>query len=82
MDVLDVEIASYTKMRDYLEANHLGQWALVYGKDLIGVYDDFDEAARVAIRRFGRGPFLIREVGGPPVVLNIPTIAYPAYADC
>ena len=81
MRVLDREIAAYTKMRDQLEADHFGEWAVVYGDELVGTYDTLEDAAQVAFKRFGRGPYLIREVGAPPKTLHIPVRSYPAYAD-
>jgi hypothetical protein len=67
-DVND-EIAVYDKMRAELEAKHMGQWVLVYGGSLIGVYESFDTVAEDAVRRFGRGPYLIRQVGAPSITL-------------
>ena len=57
------EIAAYEKMRDDLEANHLNEWVVIYKGEFIGTYPDFQEAAAEAIERFGRGPYLIRQVG-------------------
>ena len=62
------EIAAYENMRDDLEAEHLNEWVLIYKGELIGTYHDFQEAAAVAIERFGRGPYLIRQVGVEDVI--------------
>ena len=67
-DVKD-EIAAYEKMRDELEAQHMGKWVLFNDLELIGVYNSFEAVAEDAVRRFGRGPYLIRQVGAPPVTL-------------
>ena len=72
MAVLDKEIAAYDGMRDYLEANHFGQWTVIHDDELVGTYDDFQEAAQEAVSRFGRGPYLIRQVGAGPITLSIP----------
>ena len=66
---LDVEIAAYELIQEELEAKHFGQWAVVHGEDLAGTYGDFQEAAKAAVKRFGRGPYLIRQIGAPPIVL-------------
>lgn len=66
---LDQEIAAYERMQQNLEAHHMGQWVLVHYEQLISVYDSFERAAEDAVQRFGRGPFLIRQVGAPPVTL-------------
>lgn len=63
MAQLDVEIAVYEEMRERLEAEHFGKWVVIHDKKLVGAYDDFQDAALDAISKFGRGPYLIREVG-------------------
>jgi hypothetical protein len=70
MDDLSKEIGAYEGMKDSLEAEHMGKWVLVYKQKLEGVFDNFESAADAAIRRFGAGPYLIRQVGAPPVVLS------------
>jgi hypothetical protein len=69
MMTLDQEIAVYEGMRADLENRHMGEWVLVSGGNLIGVFSSFDEAAKDAVRKFGRGPYLIRQVGAPPVTM-------------
>ena len=66
---LDREIAAYETMRADLENQHMGEWVLVFNENLIGVYPSFDEAAQVAVREFGRGPYLIRQIGAPPIAM-------------
>ena len=63
MDQLDEEIAAYQEMRGGLEADHLGKWVVVHNRELVGTYENFQDAALDAISKFGRGPYLIREVG-------------------
>ena len=68
-DTLDNELAAYDAMRNDLEAHHMGKWIIVHGGELVNIYDTFDAAAIDAVAKFGRGPYLIRQVGAPPVVL-------------
>ncbi len=63
------DIAAYTKMQDELEAKHMGKWVLFHNEAFVAIYDSFEKAAEDAVRRFGRGPYLIRQVGAPPVTL-------------
>ena len=63
---LKKEIAAYEKMRDDLEIEHLGKWVVVYDRKLVGTYGSFEEAAEDVVPRFGRGPYLIRQVGAGP----------------
>jgi hypothetical protein len=75
------EIAAYDAMRGELETEHLGKWALVHDKLLVGTFDSLEQAAEQAVRRFGRGPYLIRQIGAPPVTLPASVLYHPVHAD-
>ena len=64
------DIAVYEKMQEKLEAQFIGKWVLIHDKVLIGQYDSFAEAAEYAVKNFGQGPYLIRQVGAPAVTLS------------
>jgi hypothetical protein len=66
---LDSELAAFEAMREDLEAHHMGRWVLVCDKALIGNYSSFEDAAKDAVAKFGRGPYLIRQVGVASVTL-------------
>jgi hypothetical protein len=66
---LSVEIDAYEKRREELEKVYPGKFVVFKNDELIGAWDTFDAAAREAIVRFGRGPYLIRQVGAPPMRL-------------
>ena len=66
---LDKELAAYEKMRSQLEAHAMGKWVLLHDEELIGTYESFDQAAKEAVQRFGRGPYLLRQVGAPSITL-------------
>jgi Flp pilus assembly CpaF family ATPase len=63
------EIATFESMRSALETGHSGKWALVHADELIGTYASFDAAANEAVSRFGRGPYLIRQIGAQPIIM-------------
>ena len=63
MGQLDGEVATYNRMREDLEANHHLEWVVIHGEELAGIFEDFQDAAKTAVKRFGRGPYLIRQVG-------------------
>ncbi len=69
MSTLTEEISAYEEMQRTLEGDHFGKWVVIHDKELTGVYDSFELAAETAVERFGSGPYLIREVGAPPVTL-------------
>jgi hypothetical protein len=75
------EIAAYETMRADLEAKFLGKWALVHDRVLVGTFDAFDDAAREAVHKFGRGPYLIRQIGAPPISLPASVMYRPVHAD-
>jgi hypothetical protein len=78
MSDLDNEIAAYEKIRNDLEANFMGKWVLIHDGELIGTFESFDAAANDAVVKFGRGPYLIRQVGASSVTLPA-SVAYFQY---
>ncbi len=81
MAELSEEIAAYETFRSDLEAKSLGQWALVHDRKLVGVFPSFEKAAETAATQFGRGPYLIRQIGAPPITLPASALYNPVYAD-
>ena len=57
------EIRAYEAMEDELLEHHKGKYVLIKDGQLIDTFDTFDAAARRALDKFGRGPYLIRQVG-------------------
>lgn len=80
MTTLSSQIAVYEEMRDLLETDHFGEWVVFHGGELVDTYESSEAAVVDAIRRFGRGPYLIRQVGAPPPKLP-PSIWYKYAAD-
>lgn len=60
---LETEIRAFEAKRDELERLHNGKFAVFHDKNLVGVFDNFNAAAAEAVRLFGRGPYLIRQIG-------------------
>jgi len=79
MPDIDNEIAAYDKIREDLELHHMGKWVLIHEAQVVDIFDKFEDAATVAVARFGRGPYLIRQVGAPPVVLPASVVYRPIY---
>ncbi len=66
---LDREISAYNDKLSDLMREHLYKWVVFYDGQFSGAFEDFQDAASEAAKRFGRGPYLIRQVGAPPVTL-------------
>jgi len=65
------EIATYLRMKSGLP---FGRVVLIHGEDLIGVFDSDAEAVREGTRRFGREPFLVRQVRAEEPVISNPAL--------
>jgi hypothetical protein len=77
-DGITADIKAYEKMLPTLEDN-VGKWVLIHREKLEGTFNTSEEAAAEAVKRFGRGPFLIRQIGAPPVVLPASVMYSPVY---
>lgn len=80
MTTLKKEIAAYEGMRNDLETEHHGKWAVVHDERLVGTYESFETAADDAVQKFGKGPYLIRKVGAAPFVLPASLLYRPIHA--
>ena len=81
MRVLDKEYAVFNGMKEQLEAEHHLEWVVIHEDEFVGVFEEFENAAVEAIRRFGRGPYLITQVGKPPFRLPASIQYRRIYAD-
>lgn len=66
---LDLDIKAYESKRAELEKTYLGKFVVFKDGKLVGAWDTLDAAASEAVRQFGRGPYLIRQVGVPAPTL-------------
>ena len=63
LKALEQNIKAFQNMQDELEAGYLHRWVVFHDQQFIGAFDSFHDAAVEATKRFGRGPYLIRQVG-------------------
>jgi len=80
MTALSDEISAYERMKNDLETDHFGKWALVRHEKLIGTYESFESAADNAVQMFGEGPYLIRQIGVPAPSLPASVLYRSAHA--
>jgi len=64
-NALETEIQAYEKRLPELAKVYLGKFVVFKGEEFIGAWDTLNAAAAEAVARFGRGPYLIRQVGAP-----------------
>ena len=66
---LPENIAAYARVQNALEADHWGEYVVFFDGEMRGTFPTFPEAMVFAIERWGRGPYLIRQIGRPPFVM-------------
>jgi hypothetical protein len=74
MSPIQDEIRAYEAIQAKLEAEHLGEWVLMRDQKLIGLFPSFEQAAAEGLRLFGRGAYLVREIGAEPIRLPVSVI--------
>ena len=62
---LAAEIQAFDERKAELEKSYPGKFVVFKDGELFGAWDTLDAAAQAAVLRFGRGPYLIRQVGAP-----------------
>ena len=73
---LERNIEAYEAMLETLEEHHLHKFVVFHDAELVGAFDSFHNAAREAVRRFGPGPYLIRQVGAPRRIAMPASVAF------
>ena len=74
-DEITKDLAAFEAMRAELEAHSHSKWAVFHAAALVDVYDTFETAASQAVAKFGRGPYLIRQIGAPQFTMPA-SVAY------
>jgi hypothetical protein len=61
-NILEKEINTFEKIKPQLLKHHMGKFVVIHDDQLVGAYDNFNKAAEEALQKFGKGPYLIRQV--------------------
>ena len=64
---------AYEKIKEKLEAKHNGKHAVIHNGELDSIYNDQQDAYKIACDRFGIGHFALKTVGKKPISLGIYT---------
>ena len=80
MTAIDDEIEAYEAIQATLESEHMGEWVVMRNRSLVGLFETAEAASAEAIKLFGRGPYLIRQVGAAPLRLPV-SVIHDRYAD-
>lgn len=72
---LKAEIAYYDEHAKELLLTYPNRFVLIHGDELIGTFESHAEAVGEGVRRYGRGPFLVRRTGEKQRVLTAPALS-------
>ena len=82
MEHFTTERAVYDQMASGLTKHHLGEYALIMGSELLGVYPNSREAYRAGLRRAGLdAPFFMHQIGAeraPYRIHGVRSVARPS----
>jgi hypothetical protein len=60
---LDKELRLFEQNRAlWVEQALTGQWAVIHGSEILGVFHSLDAAYRAGVKRFGTVPFLVKQI--------------------
>ena len=80
-EALQRNIREFNAKAAWLEKHHSAKWVIFHDASFVDAFDTFDTAAREAVRRFGTGPYLIRQVGRQAKMRVPASVAFrPAHA--
>lgn len=72
---LKEELAFYEQHKPELLKTHLGQYVLIKGANLIGIFSTQAEAYKEGFGRFGRASFLVKKVEEKEFAEQVPLLA-------
>ena len=68
------ELAIYEAKRQELLTSHLGQYVVIHGDAVLGVYPTFDDAYGAGVEAFGQDPFLVRQIAAEDPIAQNPAL--------
>ena len=66
---LATEMDAYDRRCSELESDHHLKWVVFHADKFLGAYDSLEDAAHHAHIKVGEDPYLIKQVGVPPLEL-------------
>lgn len=75
LEALREELAFFEEIKEELLRTHRGQFALIKGRALIGIYSTAHDAYVEGVKRYLTGPFLMKQILDEEPVEQIPLLA-------
>jgi len=60
-EALQTELDTFEKMKGDLLC-HEGKFAVIFGKDLLGIYDTYEDALKIGYEKCKLTPFLVKRI--------------------
>jgi hypothetical protein len=71
---LDTELRHFDSIKADLLRHHAGKYALIIGSELLGVFDQREEAYKVGVDGRGNVPMLIKRIAPEDGVETVPAM--------
>jgi hypothetical protein len=75
---IDKDILAFEQEKDRLLKDYPNKFVVFKDGAFVGAWDTLDAAATHAVTQFGRGPYLIRQVGAPAPTIPVSILFRPA----
>lgn len=72
--MLEKELEFYTSHRAELLKAHAGKFVLIKNDSLVGIYSTLEEAVIEGTLRFGKGPFMARQIAERDRTIYLPAL--------
>ena len=72
--ILAKEYEYYASVKDELLKHYQGKFALIYGSELVGIWDSQENAYINGIERFGNVSFLIKHIVADEAIESVPAL--------
>lgn len=76
MEILKEELAFFEEKKQELLQTHPEQFALIKGRNFVGVFPTYEEAYREGVKRFAQESFLIKRTVEHEKPEQVPLLAY------
>jgi len=76
IEAIESELAFYREKKEELLAAHEGKYALIKGRELLGVFDDAEQAYAAGLAKLGNVAFLIKQVLRDEPTEEIPALQF------
>ena len=75
MRYLQEELKTFREQEATLRKAHSGDWVVISGSEVAGVFKSFQRAAEAAVAAYQDGQFLIRQIDAPEPELPLIALA-------